>query len=169
MTTVPPLPESGQQTPENRTDISRRFIIHARKELQDGNRLQAGEKAWGAVAQQLKIIGEQRGWEHSSHGLLEAIGRQIAAEHGHTDLSNALGDAYNGHKNFYENQSSVNEISRTIQEVEEILPFLESLQFQAPPAFTITSNQQLRRLTLLTGNPDLRIGDSSPTGFSRRH
>ena len=46
--------------------IGRRFIIQARNYLQQGDRLQAGGKAWAAIAQNLKIIGERRGWKDHS-------------------------------------------------------------------------------------------------------
>ena len=75
MTTVPPLPEPGFQSPDDRRNIARRFLLEAREELERGSRLQAGEKAWGAVAQNLKVIGELRGWSHQTHQQVENIGR----------------------------------------------------------------------------------------------
>ena len=54
MTTAPVLPAHGVQSAEDRRQICRRMIIHAREELEAGNRLQAGEKAWGAVVQPLR-------------------------------------------------------------------------------------------------------------------
>lgn len=67
MATVSPLPEEPpalpdpvspdqEQSPENRKIMSRRLIIQAKKELEDGERLQAGEKAWGAVARRLREL-----------------------------------------------------------------------------------------------------------------
>ena len=68
MTIAPDLPAHGTQSVADRLQkIGRRMIIHAREELEAGNRLQAGEKAWGAVVQPLKAIAEQRGWPHQSH------------------------------------------------------------------------------------------------------
>ena len=170
MTTIPPLPEPGVQSPEDRRAISLGFIRDAREELEHGSRLQAGEKAWGAVAQYLKIIGEQRGWRHDSHHQLDNIARHILAEYYDYELALALSDAYNiGHKNFYENQWGLCKIRETIEEVEEVLPLLESIGFQAPRPFTIISQRQRRRLAELTGNDGLQVGDTSPVGFSLRH
>ena len=171
MTPEPPLPEPGFQSPEDRRVISRRFIRHAREELERGNRLQAGEKAWGAVAQHLKIIGELRGWNHESHRQLESIGRHILAEFSApSEIAVAVSNAYNiGHKNFYENQWGADKIAETIEEVEDALPFLESAQTEAPRPFTIEFQRQRRRLIELTGNRELRVGDTSPAGFSLRH
>ena len=170
MSTVLPLPEPGLQSSEDRRVISQWFIQHAREELDKGNCLQAGEKAWGAVAQQLKIIGEERGWNHTTHRQLEYIGKHIVVEFNEPELANALSDAYHkGHRNFYENQTSVRALTDTIGAVEEALPVLEALQEEGPRPFAIQSEQQRRRLAELTGNPDLRIGDTSPVGFSKRH
>jgi hypothetical protein len=149
--------------------MSRRFILQARDEIEQGHRLQAGEKAWAAAAQHLKIIGERRGWDHDSHRQLENIGRQIVTEFEEPELANALAQAYKGHQNLYENQRSLREIGEIVEAVEEVMPLLESLDLQDPRPFVITSNQQLRRLVQLTGNRDLRIGDTSPVGFSLRH
>jgi hypothetical protein len=167
MSTVPPLPEPGVQSPADRRVISQRFILHAREDLEKNNRLQAGEKTWGAVAQYLKIIGEQRGWYHKSHRQLDSIGRHLVAEYDQAQLAVALSDAYHkGHENFYDNQRNFQEIEETIEEVEEALPVLESLQYAAPLPFTINSNRQLRRLIELTGNKELAVGDTSSAGFS---
>ena len=62
MTTTPALPEPGFATVEDRVQISRRLIQQARHELDRGDRLQATEKVWGALAQLLKAHGQQRGW-----------------------------------------------------------------------------------------------------------
>ncbi len=173
MTTVPPLPEHGLQSSDDRRTISRRFILHAREELERGNRLQAGEKAWGAVAQYLKIIGEQRGWYHKSHRQLESIGHHVRAEYPDYDsgpFAEGLSAAYHkGHENFYENYRSREEVEESIEGAENALPVLESLITEAPRPFTIISNSQLRRLKELTGNNDLQVGDASLVGFSLRH
>ena len=176
---VPPLPdpvELGRQTPEHRRAISRRFIIQARNELAQGNRLQAGEKAWGAVAQLFKIVGQERGWRHHSHRQLESIGRHIRSEYpdlSSQSLADALSDAYHiGHENFYENQYDLDEIEALVDAVERQLPALERLAEEAslhPRPFEIESIGQRRRLREITGDNTLDIGDKSGVGFSRLH
>ncbi len=173
MTTVTPLPEPGDQTVEDRKAISRRFVQHAWQELAKGNRLQAGEKAWGAVAQYLKIIGQDREWNHGSHRQLEYIGRQISAEfpdYASPEFTNSLSDAYHkGHENFYDNRRNALEIRETIEGVEGALPVLEAIVNEPPRHFKISSNSQRRRLIELTDNQELKVGDESPVGFSNRH
>lgn len=173
MTTVPPLPDPGVQSPADRMAISRRFIQHAREELVRGNRLQAGEKIWGAVAQHLKLFAEQRGWKHRRHQQVQQAGYQLMAEYPDyrpTDLSVAFTNAYfKGHENFYENQYDVEDIEEAITSVEEVLPLLEAIHSEVPRPFTITSNIERKRLAELTGDNSLQVGDTSPVGFSLRH
>jgi hypothetical protein len=172
MADIPLLPEPGFQSPEDRRVIARRFILQARHYLEQRDRLQAGEKAWGAIAHNLKVIGEQRGWNHGSHQQIENIGRQIVVECQalYPDLGEAISDVFHyGHRNFYENMRSIDEMRETVAWAEEAIGVLEEVQHIAPRPFTITSNTQLRRLRALTGNNGLQIGDSSPVGFSLKH
>ena len=171
MVTIPNLPPPGVQSDEDRRQISRIFIAHAREELAQGSRLQAGEKAWGAVVQPVKVIAEQRGWPHQSHQDIHAVASQIVVEYaldGYLIL--AMSDAYRvGHENFYENYRSVAELADMIDRVEDLVPYLIRLTTTPPRPFTITSNTQMRRLRRLTGDDSLQIGDASPVGFSNHH
>jgi hypothetical protein len=170
MNGVPPLPGHGEQSPQDRDDISTIFVVDARRELERDSRLQAGGKAWGAVVQQLKNIGEQRGWPHKSNDDIRFIGQQVAAEYENGELGTALGEAYHvGQVNFYENHKSDGELVRTITAVEEVLPVLRAIASSSPRPFAITSKSQRDRLQRLTGNGDLKEGDSSGTGFSLLH
>ena len=170
MLTVPDLPEPGEQSLDDRRQISRRFIIHAREELAKGNRLQAGEKAWGAVVQPLKAIAEQRGWRHQSHRDIHNVGLQILAESPDVDLQDAISEAYRvGHENFYENHRHPEELAEMMDKVEDVMPILEALPDAPPGPFTIASNAQLRRLRSLTGDGNLQFGDTSAVGFSLKH
>ena len=171
MVAAPGLPAHGVQSVADRLQISRHMIIQAREELNSGSRLQAGEKAWGAVVHPVKAIADQRGWRHGSHQDVHAILSQIVMEYGFdTDQAHALSEAYRvGHENFYENFRSPDELSEMMDRVEEVLPDLIELAAMPPRPFTITSRVQLRRLRRLTGNDHLAIGDRSDVGFSMKH
>ena len=69
-------------TVETHTETSQILIRQAEAELQDGDRLQASEKGWGAAAHALKAVAEQRGWRHNSHGLLIGVADTLAGETG---------------------------------------------------------------------------------------
>ena len=170
MTTIPPLPEPGTQSVADRRAISMRFLSEAARELQGGSRLQAGEKAWGAIVHHLKAIAQERGWNHHSHQLIRSISQQIVAEFQDVELADEVFEVYHkGHENFYENQRGFDDLREVIRAAESALPKLAALQDAPPRPFTITSNNQLRRLMALTGNEELQLGDYSPVGFSLRH
>ena len=170
MTTLPPPPEPGAQSIQDRRAISMRFLSEAVRELQGGSRLQAGEKAWGAIVHHLKAIAQERGWNHHSHQLIRNISQQIVAEFQDIELSEAITEVYfKGHQNFYENQWGFDDLREVIRAAESALPKLAALQDAPPRPFTIESNHQLRRLIALTGNEALQLGDHSQVGFSLRH
>ena len=80
------------KTPEERRAISLRLIQEAKADLSKGNYQEAGQKTWGAVVQHLKVIGENRGWNHASDRLLEDVGWQMRAEYsGHESAALADG------------------------------------------------------------------------------
>ena len=168
----PPLPDPAEnQPPEARRDMGQRLIKQARRELEAGDRLQAGEKAWGAAVQFLKIIGERRGWEHKSNRQLQGLGSHLSEEYPEYggQLGAALSDAYfKGHENYYENRRKLEDVRDVVEGVEETLPILEQLSEELPRPFTIQFNSQLRGLRVLTGRDDLEVGDSSEVGFSLR-
>ena len=169
MTTVAALPEPGAISVEDRVQISKRLIQQARDELEAGDRLQATEKAWGALAQMMKAHGQQRGWLNlGSHRTVGHIARQLHAEYQEMDIANAYIAADNGHRNFYDNEMSPPEIAEIIVTVAEVLPDLERALGEPPRPFEIRE-QDVWRVRTLTGRQTLEVGDSSPTGFSNTH
>lgn len=169
MTTAPALPEPGSATVGDRVQISRRLIQQAPGELVRGDRLQATEKIWGALAQMLKAHGQQRGWLNmGSHRTVGHIARQLHLEYDEIDVASAYIAADNGHRNFYDNEMSPAEIEDIITVVANVLPELERALDEPPRPFTIRDGD-LWRVRTLTGKQDLQLGDSSPTGFSNTH
>lgn len=169
MTTTPALPEPGSATVEDRVQISRRLILQAPGELERGDRLQATEKIWGALAQMLKAQGQQRGWMNlGGHRTVGHIARQLAAEYNDLEIVDAYVASDNGHRNFYDNEMSPPEIADIITVVAGVLPRLENALSELPRPFTIRDGD-LWRVRTLTGNQHLQVGDASPTGFSNMH
>ena len=170
MTTTPALPEPGVATVEDRVHISRRFIHQAPEELERGDRLQATEKIWGALAQMLKAHGQQRGWFNlGGHRTVGHIARQLTDEYDDRRILTAYVAADNGHRNFYDNEMSPPEIEGIIEVVASVLPQLERALQEPPRPFVINNVDQRWRVRTLTGKQDLQVGDSSPTGFSNTH
>lgn len=44
-----------------------RLFSHSKEMIESGDRLQACEKIWGAVAHALKVVADRRGWSYESH------------------------------------------------------------------------------------------------------
>ena len=59
---------------------SERLMQHAFEELAKGDRIQASEKAWGAMAHTLKAIADERGLTYGRHDQVMGIIRAILAD-----------------------------------------------------------------------------------------
>ena len=69
-------------TTQTYQQASQRFLAQAKQELAAGDLPQASEKGWGATAQMIKAIAEQRGWEHGKHQHLSRAASRLRAENG---------------------------------------------------------------------------------------
>ena len=108
--------------------------------LAAGDLCQAGEKAWGTVAQLTKAVAVHRGWQHGSHDSLRAIIRQIADELSASESSDrgesirlGLVAAEALHGNFYELLLDRQETELLLRQLN---PLLAALWSQMPPEYT---------------------------------
>ena len=108
--------------------------------LAAGDLCQAGEKAWGTVAQLTKAVAVHRGWQHGSHDSRRAIIRQIADESSASESSNrgesirlGLVAAEALHGNFYELLPDRQETELLLRQLN---PLLAALWSQMPPEYT---------------------------------
>ena len=96
-------------------------------ELEKGDLPQASEKAWGATAQIIKAIAEQRRWYHQSHnGLRDAV-TKLVKETGDSELGSLFGSAGDLHANFYENWNTAELTAIHIHDVERFVGKVERL------------------------------------------
>ena len=107
---------------------SDRLIADAEIELAKGDRLQASEKAWGAVAHQLKVIAEQRGWEYNTHGQVYGVVSRISDEVGGQELTDLFGVANSLHQNFYADVKPLEQLENEIGRVKDLLEMLSQAQ-----------------------------------------
>ena len=106
---------------------SRRFLEHARDELARGDLPQASEKGWGAAAQILKAVAEQRGWEHEKHRDHLRNASRLRAETGNADVRRLFAVASTLHENFYEDQMATQDVAEGLDDVEQLILLLEPL------------------------------------------
>ncbi len=107
--------------------LSEHFMAQARQELAAGDLPQASEKGWGAAAQMLKAIAEQRGWEHSRHRHYHRTAIRLRAETGDGDIHRLFAVASALHENFYENDMDADLISESLDDVAALLEKLRRL------------------------------------------
>ena len=108
------------------TDTSDQFLLKARSYLAEGDLLQASEKGWGATAQMIKAIAEERGWRYKSHGdLYRAISR-LTKETGDERRRILFRSACDLHQNFYEGLMDADFVEDALRDVDEIVGKLRS-------------------------------------------
>ena len=106
---------------------SRTLLEQATLELDQGDPRQASEKGWGAAAQMVKAVAEQRGWRHYSHPSLYEIVDRLVKETGDTGLFNLFRTASHLHTNFYENWDTPDGVESGLRDVARLLDKLEPL------------------------------------------
>ena len=92
-----------------------------RKELARGDVRQASEKGWGAAAQILKAVAQDRGWPHSSHGHLFTVVRKLRKETGDKEIVRLFAVANTLHSNFYENRFDKESVAHNLDDVSLLL------------------------------------------------
>ena len=132
-------------------ELSRWCIGEADTYLRRRNNIQASEKGWGAAAQALKAIAEERGWNHGGHGLIVDIAKQVSDEQGRTDIIAWLGTAQSLHVNFYEDSLPSDIVEAYLDIIKSLLPELERIRNEPPPApIANPSREQQNRRRRLT-------------------
>ncbi len=166
------LPDPRQSGMEDHVQMGRRFLEQARIELDKGDRLQASEKVWGAVAHSLKAVGIQRGWVHDSHANVIAIGEHLAREFERDDFYDYVATAESMHVNFYENRREEDGVRRALDRAAVFIAELDEVRASPPRPYTIRDVTDQRRVGRLLGRrreERLPLGQRSEVGFSKTH
>ena len=108
-------------------EASRRLLRQAEEELAAGDVRQASEKGWGAAAQMVKSIAEQRGWAHRSHAALYNVITRLVTETGDDDIRRLFDVAGNLHVNVYENWNNADNVAAGLADVQRLIDKLEPL------------------------------------------
>ena len=117
-------------TTQRYQQASEHFLAQARQEISDGDLAQASEKGWGATAQILEAIAEQRGWEHSRHRHYLRIASRLRAETGDGDIFRLFAGAGALHENFHENDMDADSVTESLDDVQVLLDKLTPLLSQ---------------------------------------
>ena len=107
---------------------SREYLAKALQELADGDLTQASEKGWGAAAQMVKAVADQRGIEHYSHRSILLAAQNIETDIG-GDTATQFAFAEQLHRNFYED--TLDHAGVTMR-LEQVVSFVDSLERLLP-------------------------------------
>ena len=134
---------------------SRRLIRQANYEMEKrGDRVQASDKAAGAVAHGVKAVAEARQWRHDSHNRRRRIVDLLAAEYGAPEWNSMQALADQLHDNYYEDLLYESQVQARLNQVTGLLAtFTELLEREPNPDFVPTADQELMlsRLRLTEG------------------
>ncbi len=118
-------------TPEALSDeykqTGRRYIRQADEEFEKGDFLQASEKAWGAVTQQVKALAVLRGLTHESHREIRIAASLIADEVNQDEIMDLFSICESLHANYYEAWMREREVRRRIENMKELVALLENV------------------------------------------
>lgn len=108
------------------------FLSDAVVFLNRGDRLQASEKMWGAVAQTIAHIADERGWQHRTHQQAGNIARYLGMEAGDGRIGNLYEVANGLHSNFYHDDREIWSIAAQLPNVRELIRRLEAAHRTVP-------------------------------------
>ena len=106
---------------------SAHYLNQASHELEQGDTLQASHKGWGAAAQIVKAVAQERGWEHVHHAQIIAAVRRVVAETGDNDVLIAFQMARGLHENFYEGELEADNVDVSLRHVASLVEKLRAL------------------------------------------
>ena len=103
------------------------LLRHAHIELEKGDRLQASEKSWGAVAHAIKVVAARRGWRYKTHSDAYRIIKRLENETGDPKFWYLFGIAGYHHQNYYIDAMSLDELRDGLEAVEELVEMLNAV------------------------------------------
>ena len=103
------------------------FLAKAAGYLAEDDLLQASEKGWGAAAQMVKAVAEERGWAHSGHRQLWLAVDRLVEETGEREIRTAFSVASVLHVNFYDGLMTHEGVEDSLALVREFVGRLETL------------------------------------------
>ncbi len=101
------------------------FIEQAEEELDEGDTLQASEKAWGAAVRAVKAVSVTRGWSHETYTAIRKSVARIAGATQDQELKRLFKTAYGLHQNFYQGNKVEEDVRECLAEVRLFIDRIE--------------------------------------------
>ena len=125
------------------------LLAHAQEMIDKGDRLQASEKIWGAVAHKLKEIARKRGWSWRKHGAYNALVGYLRNETDNPELGTLFRSADSLHANFYDDQYEHWQLVDGLADAKKLIALLDAADSAVPQDAPLPRG--LRRLTPESG------------------
>ncbi len=140
---------------ENHMKIGRRLMLHADDQFNEGDFLQASEKAWGVVAHFLKAHAASRGLPHFSHYDLRQVANLLVKETGVDRIRELFSICESVHANYYEAWMSEDELEGSIGNVKELIALLEDTPMPPLSEMSVGQPNHRQRQFFVTRNDSL--------------
>ena len=136
MTTMEPI--------ESHAVHSQRLLDHAAKMIEQGDRLQASEKIWGAAAHKVKQIAADRNWPNTSHTDGWSIIQYLRKQTGNRLILDLFAVANDSHQNYYEDRLSLDTLQERIDAISELLALLDDAHRTLPSDLPMPDDRHYR-------------------------
>ena len=103
------------------------LLAQAREELAKGDLAQASEKGWGAAAQMLQAIADERGWPHDDPPELHTVMDRIFRETEDSELMDLFCSAVFLGFSYCEGAVSADSVGHRLERVEQFIDRAEGL------------------------------------------
>ena len=122
-----------------------RMLAHAQEMIDKGDRLQASEKIWGAVAHAVKAVAVERGWPYNHHADGGVIVDYIAERAGDAEMAPLFDSIENLHRNFYEDVYSLPRIRQRLERAKRLISLLRGARDALPSSAPMPDDREYRR------------------------
>lgn len=136
------LPDSPIESHATHRD---RMLEHAEAMCNAGDRLQASEKIWGAVAHGLKAVADEREWPYRRHQDGVVIARYVGALAGDAEIATLFRAVESFHRNFYADAYSIEDIRQGVDEAKRFLSRLDAARERIPADAPMPDDREYRR------------------------
>ena len=121
------------------------MLAHAQEMIDKGDRLQASEKIWGAVAHAVKAVAAERGWPYNHHADGGVIIDYVAERVGDPEMAPLFDSIENLHRNFYEDTYSLPRIRQRLERAKRLISLLRGAHDALPPNAPMPDDREYRR------------------------
>ena len=104
---------------------SNALLRHAQEMIDKGERLQASEKIWGAVAHKMRGLARKRGWVWTTHKGYDRYAQYLRRQTGNQDIATLTRSLEQFHNNFYDDHMDDDALPDGLREAKRLIRLLE--------------------------------------------